>query len=276
MTRTPIAVALVLLSVVALGLLASHTRAQPPEEIDENGQPLSPERREARRLFAEASSFAEAEQWALAAQAWLRLRDYMQAHAFPRAVVAEHNICFALGHLPGRERDAIDACRRFLEGSNTPALTDDAEIRDFRSADVERIAELEARLGTAENSSAEEPAPPVEPSTAQVGSLSPIGPIVLGVGGAAMIASAIVGGVGLAQDGSLAAMCMGGNCPESARPLASEVKNLILAADVLFLGGLAVAATGVVLTLVLREGGPPPVTAGCGPEGCGLQVQGRF
>lgn len=117
-----------------------------------------------------------------------------------------------------------------------------------------------------------------DPSASAAGtSISPVGPALLGVGGAALVAAAILGGVVLAQDGSLASMCSGLSCPGSARSLAAEVETLALAADVLVWAGAAIATLGLVLTFALRDEAPAPaVTAACSSSGCGVVLRGRF
>ncbi len=105
--------------------------------------------------------------------------------------------------------------------------------------------------------------------------VSPIGPVVLGFSGAMLVAAAILGGVVLAQDEGLVAMCGDGRCPGSARSQADDIARLALTADILMLGGGALAITGLVLTLVLRET-RASAAAWCAPEGCGVQLGARF
>lgn len=265
--------ALLLVAVPAVGF------AQTSDETDENGQPLTPERREARRLYAEADALTAAEQWARAADAWMRLHDYMEAHDFPRAVVGYHNVCLALSHLPGRESDAIDACRRFLDGSNSPTLTEDAQIRDFRSGALERIAELEARIGAdTEPAEGEAVGEDAAPSARSGGGTSPVGPIVLGIGIVAVLAGIITGAVALVDGDALRADCGGSMCPPSEQDRVSSVTGLSNATDALLIGGGVVAVTGLILTFVLRDGGgeAPQAAIACDSTGCAASVRGAF
>jgi hypothetical protein len=108
------------------------------------------------------------------------------------------------------------------------------------------------------------------------GGVSPIGPAVMAAGGAMLVASAITGIVGLAQDASLTAMCPDNRCPESARGLAEEVENLMWATDVLFFAGLATAAVGLALIFALPAETPPPASAACTSDGCGIVLWGSF
>ncbi|MBZ0116502.1 MAG: hypothetical protein K8H88_05900, partial [Sandaracinaceae bacterium] len=98
-------------------------------------------------------------------------------------------------------------------------------------------------------------------------------PILLATGGAALVAAAILGGVVLAQEGSLTSSCSGTYCPERARGLAAEVETLAITTDVLLLAGAAVTATGLVLSFALHDEAPA-LSAACGPSGCVLS--GRF
>jgi hypothetical protein len=96
------------------------------------------------------------------------------------------------------------------------------------------------------------------------------------VGGAAAIAGAVFGGVALADSDGARADCSGTVCPESARSGIADAQTLANVADGLLWGGLAVAATGVVLMFVLADGGETQASAGCSPDGCGAVVRGRF
>jgi len=111
------------------------------------------------------------------------------------------------------------------------------------------------------------------------GSVSFIGPTLLGIGGATLLAGAIVAGVLAAENDAFFAMCMDDRCPESARSAAENVHGLAIATDALLIGGGVLAAVGLGLTLFLRdevEESSPDVTAGCGLNGCNVRVRGDF
>lgn len=232
-------------------------------------------RAELARMRDEAIALDEAGRYALAAERYLALHDAMRRAGLPRAPVALWNAGLALTHLPGRERDARDTLQRFLDES-TP-LTEDAQIRDWRSTALEHIAELDARIGNEAGPAPSEPlANPASPPAASE-SVSPVGPILLASGGAALLVGAILGGVTLAQDSTLTSMCPGGSCALGAESFAHEVAALALSTDLLLIGGGVLAATGLLLTLVLRDSHPAMTpAASCGPEGCQLQLRGMF
>src|SRR5690606_25774321 len=106
----------------------------------------------------------------------------------------------------------------------------------------------------------------------------PVGPIALGVGAAALVAGAGVGGLLVVENDAATGMCTAGVCRGAARAQAEHVEGLAIATDVLLIGGGLVALTGLVLTLVLREASPdaPPVSAACAETGCALALQGVF
>src|SRR5690606_12625608 len=92
----------------------------------------------------------EAERWALAAEAYRELYDFSREHGAPQAPIALWNVGLALLRVPGREAEARDAFQRFLDESTT--LTDDPQVRDWRSTALEHIAELEARISSSDAS----------------------------------------------------------------------------------------------------------------------------
>ncbi|HJL20083.1 MAG TPA: PEGA domain-containing protein [Sandaracinaceae bacterium LLY-WYZ-13_1] len=110
-------------------------------------------------------------------------------------------------------------------------------------------------------------------------SISPVGPVLLGVGGAALIAGTILGVVTLDQNSQLDGMCPNSVCPDTPelRDRESEMLTLSAVADALWIGGAAVAAIGLVLTLVLQEEETDArVTAGCSTSGCRAEIEGTF
>lgn len=217
---------------------------------------------EARRILQEAQAHDAEGRPAMAAQRYLELYDVMRGAELPRAPIALFSAGLALSQLPGREREAIDTLQRFLDESTT--LTDDAEVRDWRSEAVTLIDELEARAapaeeeveGPEESDTPAEAAEPVEPADEGGGGISPIGPVLLGVGGAAVVAGIIMGAVAFSQGQDLLDRCPTEmDCPGDLRDDEDTARTLAIAGDVTWIGGAIVAATGLVLTLVLTGDG---------------------
>src|SRR5690606_19168589 len=246
-TRGGIVHRLIVVAVFAISLVPlAHAQDAP-----------TPDRRaEARRLLDTAEAHYGAGLHARAAQTWLEAHAVLVEIGNRMAPLALWNAGESLTRVPGREREARDLLRRFLEDST--AITDDAGVRDDRSRALELIQDLEARIELGQDvgdASA--------PSAAPAGGVSPVGPIALGVGAAALVAGAVVGGLLVVENDALTGMGTDGVCPGAARAQAEHVEGLAIATDVLLIGGGLVALTGLVLTLVLREASPdaPPVSA---------------
>jgi hypothetical protein len=174
-------------------------------------------------LYAEAAQSYE--------QAWTIMHDQMSP-PHPRAHLVRYNWALAVER-GGAPRRAAEIYRHYLDegGSAEP-----------NAAEVEaRITALIHMEGGAPRGG---------------GGISPVGPIVLAFGGAAVIAGAIVGGLALADGDALREDCPGlSNCDPSDEGRYETMRLMSGAADVLLFGGLAVAAVGVVLTLTITEGG---------------------
>ncbi|MBZ0118538.1 MAG: hypothetical protein K8H88_16160 [Sandaracinaceae bacterium] len=259
--------------VLLIATLALGAVAHAQDEQAASSQISDGVRAELRRLLGEADAHFEAGRHALAFQGYMALHARMEELGMPRATVALWNAGRALAQVPGREREAREILQRFLDGST--AFANETDVAEFRSAAVARIAELDARIGSANATSVSEPAGPPPPAASA--SMSPIGPVLLGIGGAALITSFIVGGVALAQGDTLRAEC-GGVCTEAERPRANDVQLLSGITDALLFGGAAIAVTGLVLTLLLRDGPNPPssVALACDSSGCAGAWQGTF
>lgn len=224
---------------------------------------------EARALFARATEHYEAERYAQSLADFERVHAMLVEAEHPNAALVLFNMARCYQRL-GRARESVEAFERFL--AEAPPGAPNMEI-----ARVE-LQELRARVAL---DAPEERAPEgVErsPEAPSAETISPVGPIVLGVGGAMLVAAAITGGVLVAEDGALSAMCPNGVCPTSARATAEGLESLAIVTDVLWIGGAALAAAGLVLTLVLRDEAPrePPVTASCSATGCAVRVGGTF
>lgn len=113
--------------------------------------------------------------------------------------------------------------------------------------------------------------------------------VVLGVGGAAAIAGAVVGALALSEAGALRADCNEmGLCPTGVdlEERRDTAQTLALTGDLLLFGGGAVAVAGLVLGLVFGlPGGQDEaaeadegldVSLGCGATGCAGTLRGRF
>lgn len=185
-----------------------------------------------------------------------------------------------------RSAEAANALERYL--AETPDAPDrvnlEARLVELRRA-VAAEEEREQRLTDAEREAeanriaAEE----AERARREAVSQPEIWPwIVLGVGGAAVIAGAIIGVLALDQATSLSGECPDNLCPPTVDLDERRGNAQLLAgvADGLLIGGGVVAATGLVLSLIfgLGDGEEAPVSAGagCGPTGCGATLRGSF
>jgi hypothetical protein len=168
--------------------------------------------------------------------------------------------------VPGREREARDVIQRFLDEST--ALSNEPDVADFRSAAVARLAEVNARIESGGRA-------PDAPS--QGGSVSPVGPIVIGVGAAAILASVITGVLALDASRASEEGCADGLCPPENEARHEDAVTLGNVTDGLLFPGIGIAAAGIILTLVLPgESGSAPLAAACTVDGCVLSARARF
>lgn len=162
----------------------------------------------------------------------------------------------------------------------------DSGAEDPRRTNLEaRLAALEAELeaaheegtSTSSDDDADAPdasAPTPPPARAPSRDLaSYVAPVLMGVGGAALIAAAITGGLALSQRDALASACPGGTCDGSRQGDIDTLATLALATDVV--GGIGIAALvagAVVLAVDLSDDGETSrVALGCGAGGCTLR-----
>lgn len=113
------------------------------------------------------------------------------------------------------------------------------------------------------------------------GGISPVGPLVMVGGGLVGLAGLITGILVLNAEGRLDSTCDADRvCPPSEQGLVDEHGTLVVATDVLLVSAATLVSAGLILTLLLREGGSndDAVALGgaCGPDGCGVVVRGRF
>jgi len=171
------------------------------------------------------------------------------------------NLGRTLERIPGREGEARAAYQRVIgESPATP------EFENTIAMATVGLRELDARTGGRGSA-----------GSGNAG-VSPVGPIVLAVGGAAAVAGLVLGGLALAREGDLSARCPDDVCADSAenRSLHDEMVLLAGLSDGFVIGGVAVAAAGLVLTLVLVEESDSAVEAACTPSGCGVALRGSF
>lgn len=107
------------------------------------------------------------------------------------------------------------------------------------------------------------------------------GIVLLSIGGAALAAGGVLGGLAFSAVGSAKAACAGTDCPPSAAADIDRSKLFGNASTGLFIGGGVVAAVGIVLTIVApggKKADPPKdsaaITPFVGPGTVG--VAGRF
>lgn len=240
-------------STFALALLALSAATAPSLA---SAQDEDPRVAEARRHFELGDEHFEAGRFALSAEEFQRAYGLMREAGHPNAPLVLFNVGRSMEEL-GRDDEARDAYREFLA-----AEPDNDEL-------VQNARERLARLGGDGGGGGGEGG----------GSISPIGPIVMGAGGAALITGLILGGVALAQDGGVGDMCPSRmSCPDSLRGQYDDAQTLALVGDILWISGAVIAATGLVLTLVLHDDSGESATASmsCGPGGCGLSLEGSF
>lgn len=210
---------------------------------------------DARARFERAEAHYEAGDYALALEGYERAYEILREVGHPNAPLVIYNVARSNERL-GRVRVALEQFERFLVDapSDTP-YRDDATRH---AADLRRRLELER---------ADAPSG---------GGPSVAGVVVLAVGGAAAVAGAILAGVAWSESEAARAGCEGTRCPPQARAGLEGAQELALAADVLLFGGLAVAATGALLLILLDGDGGAEASVACGPTGCGASIRGRF
>jgi len=182
----------------------------------------------------------------------------------------------------GNPREAADALRRYMEEVEEPFDRPhlEARLRALEESMAERDrAEAEAvASATAERGPASADAPP------RAASGSGIVPwVVVGAGGAVIVAGAVVGVLALSVTSAIEDQCAGDLCPSNYDGLAqdvSEARGLATTADVLVVGGAVLVGAGL-LWVLLSPGEPEteaplPVALGCGAGGCGASWGGRF
>ncbi len=229
-------------------LLAPRALAQDVDEAT---------RLRARRIMEEAQAHEEAERHALAGERFLDLYGVMSEAGLARAPVALWSAGYNLARVPGRGQEASETLRRFLVES--APLSQDQEVAGYRAEAATLIAELDARRAADPSADLQDPSGDGAAGEAGAGSgggVSPVGPVVLAVGGAVLVAGLITVGVAFAQDQDLRSRCPSQvGCDPAMADEVDATRALGIAGDVLWIVGAAAAVAGLVLTLTLEDGG---------------------
>jgi hypothetical protein len=98
------------------------------------------------------------------------------------------------------------------------------------------------------------------------------------LGAAGLGSGAIFGAVAMSTGASARAQCVGTLCPPSAAPDIYKTKTFEAASYAAFAAGGAIAAAGLVLTIVApgKPGDSARVTPWVGPRSAGLGISARF
>lgn len=264
-----------LFSVLLISLGAAAQDADAPDERVER----------ARGLFEQAEADFANHLYPAAAAGYQQSYELLREAGRATAPLVLYNVGLAWERAQQRDM-ALEAYRRFVE----EAVPEDPEAQ-------RRVADARARISVLERQAAATPPPattastPVTTPTAAPGAatspsttssdggggISPVGPILMAGGGALVITGLILGGVAMGRNGDFESMCptrMG--CDPALQAQWDETRTLAVAGDALWITGALVAATGLVLTFVLTEGGDDDASAAlsCGVGGC--DVRGSF
>jgi tetratricopeptide (TPR) repeat protein len=190
---------------------------------------------------------------------------------------------------------AATALRNYLtrveEVENRAQLEARLESLDRIVAEAQERAQREQARAASEVATSEQPetqpgqpeatrAAPEAPREAAGPSIVPY--VVMGAGGAMVIAGVVTGVMASAKHSELEEQCRDRRCDPSLQGLADEGQTLALTADILLFGGIAVAATGGVLWWLDRAESsseperPVDATVTCGLRACGARVRLTF
>lgn len=259
--RSAFATLILVVTTTASSIAVAQDEAPPPEVA------------RARALFDEATQHHQDARFALAAESYQGAYDLLRSVSHPGAPLVLFNLAASLAEIPGRECEAKAVYVRFLQEADA---TNEQVQQNLGVVQV-RIRELEARSGDCSDTTATDASEPPVPDTRVTTSVSPVGPIVMGVGGALLIGAAVTGGLALAENDAFEAECSEpGACPVSAAGMLDSAHTLALVTDILWIGGAVVAAAGLVLTLTLTDTEETQVSAACGSHGCGVFAAGSF
>ncbi|MGE0792390.1 MAG: hypothetical protein AB7S26_42340 [Sandaracinaceae bacterium] len=229
--------------------------------------PTARDTEDARQHFEVASRYYERGEFELA------LHSFEAAYALDARPELLYNIGLAhreLGHL----REAVDAWHRYLADMEEPPFEERVRARL-------RAMEAELARREASDSTSDDVPPPDDSSGGGSGDASLAGWIVMSVGLAAVLSGAITGGLALDAEARLDALCDDMfRCTGDWMAQAETGGALVTATNVLLITGASVAATGLVVALVLmmQGGSDDSARAGlaCTPEGCAASLTGSF
>ncbi|MFO0682701.1 MAG: tetratricopeptide repeat protein [Sandaracinus sp.] len=269
MTSSALRSALALV-VLGLSLLAPAARAQDAEAF-------TPDEEAARAHFRIGQAQYEAGQYTAAAT------EFETAYGLSHRPELFYNVYVSYREIGDLDR-ASAALRRYLD--SVPDAANAAQLRARLAAMDEQLAQRAAQDAArtqeaetdpdAHDDAAHEAPPPSAPAATQP---SPIGFAVLGVGAAALVASAVTGGLALSTYGSLEQRCGADHlCPPGYESDRDAGLALSTATDVLWGVGGAALVTGLVLVFVLQDpvAEAPAASASCGPTGCGVSFRLHF
>lgn len=127
------------------------------------------------------------------------------------------------------------------------------------------------------------PVAPTQPVEEPGSGLKVGGWVMVGVGGAMLVAGAVTGAMAKSLDDELYKDCTDNHCPSDRQDDIDKLGTLSAVTDVMLFGGGAIAATGVILLIVdarknkeSDEEGPVSVAPSFGPGFTGATIQGRF
>lgn len=269
-------------SIITLGLLLAVGSAHAqeagdvsPDAMDMARDHMADER--ARRHFEAGRSLYDAGAFDRAGQ------EFEEAYRLSDRPELLYNIYVAYRDA-GDVRKASTALRAYLEqmGESAPDRTNlearlaslDAQVAAMdqaEEAERQRQAEEEARR-MQERDTAVQPEP-------EGPSIAPW--IVVGVGGAAILAGVVTGVMALGAVSDIEDNCNGlTGCPASYTELENDrdaARTLVRVTDTLLIGGTLVLAGGLAWAfLASSEEEEPVVSAGCGADGCAAELRGSF
>lgn len=221
--------------------------------------------RAARLHFETGASYYQAGNYADA------LREFQRAYELSHRVQLFHNYSRCYEHL-GDFQNAVVYLRRYLEEVEE---VPDRAVLELRLANLERRAQETA-------SSPPEDADTSPAPAAAGGSPTPVGAIALyGVAGAALISTAVFGGLTIAEHSALQADC--GATRSCSEEQLGDMRAFALVSDISLGLTIAAAAAGTVLLIVeLGSGssessaGAPTVVPYATADGAGVLVGGAL
>lgn len=99
--------------------------------------------------------------------------------------------------------------------------------------------------------------------------------VLIGTGGAMVVAGAVTGILTLGVQSDRDALCEDNVCTGDFESIQDQGRTLALTTDILLFGGIAVAAGGL-LWLLLDKDPPVDSAASCTSDGCAATISGRF